>query len=75
MYVHTNTRLGQELEGKDKGALVASRLTKKRKKDWVVVRHDKQVDTGERGAGLEVPEGLAHVLLLHAAAHKHLRST
>lgn len=49
------------------------RLTEERQQHWVVVRHDKQVDAGEGGAGLEVAERVSEFTLLATAAHKHLR--
>lgn len=50
-------------------------LTEEREQDWVVVRHDKQVDTGQSGAGFEVAKWLAQVILLRTAVNKHLRTT
>lgn len=50
-------------------------LTEEWEKHWVIVRHDKQVDTGESGAGFKVPKWLSQVILLGAAVNKHLRKT
>lgn len=50
-------------------------LTEEWEKDWVVVWHDKQVDTGESGAGFKVAKWLSQVILLPTAADKHLRTT
>lgn len=46
--------------------------TQERQQDRVVVRHDEEVDAGERGAGFQVAERLAQVAVLPAVAHKHL---
>lgn len=48
------------------------RLTEEGQQHWVVVRHDKQVDAGEGGAGLEVAERVSQLTLLATAADKHL---
>lgn len=48
------------------------RLTEEGQQHWVVVRHDKQVDAGEGGAGLEVSERVSQLTLLATAADKHL---
>lgn len=58
-----------------KKRLTAVCLTEEWEKDRVVVRHDKQVDTGESGAGFEVAKRLPQVILFRAAANKHLRTT
>lgn len=50
-------------------------LTEEGKDCWVVVRHDEQVDTGQRGAGFKVAEWLSQVILLAAAVNKHLSTT
>lgn len=44
--VHINTHdWPKKFEATLKGAFNATCLTKKGEKDWVIVRHDKQVDT------------------------------
>lgn len=48
-------------------------LTEERKQDRVVVRHDKQVNAGEGGAGFQVSEWLSQVGLLPAVTDKHLQ--
>lgn len=48
-------------------------LTEEREQHRVVVRHDKEIDTRESGAGFQVTERLAQVVLLPAAANEHLR--
>lgn len=48
------------------------RLTEEGQQHWVVVRHDKQVDAGEGGAGLEVAKRVSQLTLLATAADKHL---
>lgn len=58
-----------------KERITAICLTEEWEKDRVVVRHDKQVDTGESGAGFEVAKWLPQVILFCAAANKHLRTT
>lgn len=49
-------------------------LTEEWEKDWVVVRHNKQINTGESGAGFKVAKRMPQVILLPAAADKHLRT-
>ena len=55
--------------------LTVTHLTEKWEKDWEVVRHDKQVDTGKSGAGFKVAKRLSQVIRLPTAVHKHLRTT
>lgn len=50
-------------------------LTEEWEKHWVVVRHDKQVDTGKSGAGFKVTKWLSQVILLPTAVNEHLRTT
>lgn len=52
----------------------AGSLTEERKKDRIVVRHDKQINTGQGGAGLEVAKRFSQIVLLPAAANKNLRT-
>lgn len=59
---------------KKKRQTIAKCLTEEWEEDWKVVRHDKEVDTCESGAGFKVTERLAQVVLLPAAADKHLRT-
>lgn len=59
---------------KKKKRFIAICLTEEWEKNWKVVRHDKEVDTSESGAGFKVAKWLSQVILLPTAANKHLRT-
>lgn len=65
----------RSFEASLKQQFTATCLTEEWEKDRVVVRHDKQVDAGESGAGFKVAKRLPQVILLGTAANKHLRTT
>lgn len=46
--------------------------TKEWQQDGIVERHDEEVDTGERSAGLQVAERVGSITVFAAAVHKHL---